>query len=155
MFKTWEKVVAIVGCLLIIGIFTNGLIAKKDDKVIPHNYIFYGQSDNWIASIVVNAQQVIKYKDGVLDYSVDNDTVFTLTYTGRGDLQTAEEFHYTYECNRSKSGLTTEYPRKNYFIRTDSNHHIHNPWEIIKVTVGVDGVIETFDLSYLDINIIG
>jgi hypothetical protein len=125
---------------------------KKD--VINHNYNFYGENDDWKASLIYEAKEVFRYqKDGTLDYENEDRHKFNVIYKGDlSDLSGTKHLEYGYETSHSGFNSTVNYEESGPSDIAFSSQSggkgsaLIQKDEIITVTIYIDGEIQTFEI---------
>ncbi len=129
--------------------------ACTNKEVIKHDYTYTGESENWVAEYKVDGKGIFTEKDGRTEYECNEETRLTVTYKKDiEDLSTLKCMKISYESSAG-SGSLTQNPadgdpvsKKTFTLSGGgSGTAIENKDETIKVTIDLDGNIETLELK--------
>lgn len=144
-----KKLISFIIILIVLG--TTGC-SKKD--VINHNYTFKGENESWVAEYNINGTQEFIEKDGSSNFKSECEKEFSITYKNDiSELATIKNIAISYASSTSKGEIVENYrdgtqPEKTYKIQSSSRGGaIESKDDIIKVSVNIDGNIETFELK--------
>lgn len=123
-------------------------------EVIKHNYTYKGENEFWIAEYNVNATGTFTEKDNKTSYESKSRKVLTVTYKrDLSELSSVTHLEISYKSSVQGGNITEDYDNespseKTYTIKSSStNGAIENKDEVIKVTINLDGNIQTIDLK--------
>lgn len=123
-------------------------------EVINHNYTYKGENEFWDAEYNVNAIGTFTEKDNKTSYESESSKVLTVTYKrDLSELSSVEHLEISYKSSVQAGSITEDYDNespleKTYAIKSSStNGAIENKDEVIKVTINIDGNVQTIDLK--------
>ena len=125
--------------------------AKKE--IINHNYVYKGENAFWSAEYKVNGKGTFTEKNGKNQYDSNAKKVFTITYKKDiNQLSTVKHMEISYESSVASGKVTENFnagapKEKTYTTKSeDEGVPIENKYDVIKVTINLDGKIETIEL---------
>lgn len=141
---------AIVILLAVMMLNTSG--CYKD--VIEHNYTFKGENECWDVKYTVDATEIFTKKKNILGYDCNSDKLFTIAYKKElSDLSSIKNLKVSYKSHAESGSISEEYndgppTEKTYTIKTGGKGRaIEGKDEVIKVTIDIDGNIQTINLK--------
>ncbi|MGL5694009.1 MAG: hypothetical protein ACRCXA_08020 [Peptostreptococcaceae bacterium] len=136
--------------IIFILLMTTGCLNKD---VVRHEYTFKGESESWRAEFKLSAKEIFKDNNKV-KYTSTCDKLLTVTYKNDlSELDQVKRIEISYETGTSGGSTKEDYdnevrPHKVYYHSSSStNGSIEKKDEIIKVTINVDGNIETMEIK--------
>jgi hypothetical protein len=116
-------------------------------------YIYKGENENWTGEYRVIVTEEYKKKDDVVRYESNSEDAFNVTYKHKlSDLASVKKIEITYETKKTSGKLTQEFtdtpPKDRTFSMGggSSGATLKKEDDTVKVTINIDGKIETFDL---------
>lgn len=141
----------------ILAIFITALLLTgagcSDKDVIRHYYYFSGENENWTGEYIVSSIATFTEKNGRMDYEGDSDSNFKITYKGDvSDLASIKTLKIGYDAGSCAGEMSSEYTdggpkEKTFTMRGGSSGTYMNEDEVIKVTINMDGEIQTMELK--------
>lgn len=123
-------------------------------EVIKHNYTYKGENEFWTAEYKVDGTGTFTEKDNKTSYESKSSEVLTVTYKrDLSELSSVKHLEISYKSSAQAGKITEDYDdgsslKKTYTINSSStNGAIENKDEVIKVTINLDGNIQTFELK--------
>ncbi|MEQ8198655.1 MAG: hypothetical protein ABRQ27_11720 [Clostridiaceae bacterium] len=142
----------IIGLFIIIVllIFT-GCSSKQ---TIEHNYTYKGENEFWSAEYMVNGTGTFTEKNGITEYESNCNKTFRITYKkDLSQLSSVKHMELSYESSTGAGKITEDYndgppSEKTYTMKSGGkNGAIEKKDEVIKVTINLDGEIQTIELK--------
>lgn len=146
----------ILSLILIIAVMLSGCSSKDDKEVIKHNYEFSGESEHWSANLKYDAKEIYdKKEDGAKTYSNEYNETLVVTYKGElSELSKLKHLEIEYEGKTGGGKHVADYdegegPISLSFTLSGGGKGgaLKQEDDIIKVTVNMDGVIESFEIK--------
>ena len=135
--------------IMLLLIFTG--CAKKEN--INHNYVYKGGNEFWSAEYKVNVTDTFTEKSGKNEYDSNDNRVFTITYKKDiSQLSTVKHMEISYKSSVADGKITEDFndgtPKEKAYTTKSvgKGGAIENKNEVIKVTINLDGKIETIEL---------
>lgn len=116
-------------------------------------YYFTGENEDWTGEYIENFTETYVEKNGRLIHDSDSDAIFKVTYQGDiSELSSLRKIEISYQTRASGGSLINEYdesgPRDKTFTMRGSGTGIRlKEDDIIKVTINLDGRIQTMELK--------
>lgn len=142
------KYVKIIFIALII-LMLSGCSSKDVDR---YDYIFKGENELWYAELRINGYIEFVEDEGTLKVDSYHEQDFITTYKkDLSDLSTIKHIEVGYDGGVSGGKMIHDNPdgtlnTKTFTMKSSSNGATIREDEIVKVTINVDGEIQTFDL---------
>jgi hypothetical protein len=123
---------------------------KRED--IDHNYVYKGENEFWSAEYRVNGTSTFTEKNGKTEYDSNANNVFTITYKKEiSQLSAVKHMEILYKSSVAGGKITVndgEAKEKSYTTKSGgTGGAIENKDEVIKVTINLDGKLETIELK--------
>jgi hypothetical protein len=130
-------------------------IGCSNKEVTSHNYIFKGESDLWTAEYKVDGTDSWSKVEGKLHYESEATKVLTVTYKGDvSELHSVKHLEITYDTGTGGGKLTEDHDsdaplsQKVFTFRSGGKGQlIPDKDEVIKVTINLDGDVQTIELK--------
>lgn len=145
-----KKGIQIVSFFLLI-IFILAGCNKKD--VTRYSYTYQGETELWKAAYKVDTTVTFTEKDGKLDGETDGKGMLVIEYKGElADLLYVRHSELSYEYTHGKEILTKNYGdgesiTSKVFTLNSSRSGVPLKDDIIKVSINMDGNIQTLELT--------
>lgn len=134
--------------ITIIMLFMITGCSNKD--VIKHNYTYKGENEFWTAQYKVNSTGTFTKRDDKLHYEGNSRDTFTVTYKKNiSELSSVKHLEISYKSSVGSGSIGQNSPRKKTYTMTSSGTGgaIDDKDEVIKVTINLDGKIQTIELK--------
>ncbi|OBR95494.1 hypothetical protein CLRAG_08860 [Clostridium ragsdalei P11] len=134
--------------LITIMLFMVAGCSNKD--VIKHNYTYKGENEFWTVQYKVNSIDTFTKKDDKLHYEGNSNDTFTVTYKKNiSDLSSVKHLQISYKSSAGGGSIGQNSPRKRTYTMTSSSTGgaTEDKDEVIKVTINLDGKIQTIELK--------
>lgn len=125
--------------------------SKKE--VIKHNYTYKGENEYWEATFTTNGTETFEQTDSKLDIDTESKYKLTVTYKNDlSDLASVKKFGISFETLSLGGSLTEEFNenesiKSKTFILSGGGSSIPIENDIIKVTINIDGDVQTLELK--------
>jgi hypothetical protein len=124
--------------------------SSKDKE--RYDYTFKGENEFWSAELRINGYIEFYEEEGTLKVDSYHDQELITTYKkDLSDLSTIKHIEIGYDGGVSSGKMVGDYPdetlnSKTFTMKSGGNGATIREDEIIKVTINIDGEIQTFDL---------
>jgi hypothetical protein len=129
--------------------------SNKD--VVKNNYIYKGENTFWTAVYKVNSIVIFTKKDGKLQSDVTCNTILTITYKkDLSELSKVKNLGLSYASSVRGEKSTTYFDKNNpldkktFTFSSNGKGPIEKKDEPIKVTINIDGKIESIVLKNVE-----
>lgn len=137
--------------IILITIMLFMVAGCSNKNVIKHNYTYKGENEFWTAQYKVNSTDTFTKKDDKLHYEGNSNDILTVTYKKNiSDLSSVKHLEISYKSSAGYGSIGQNSPRKKTYTMTSSSTTggaTENKDEIIKVTINLDGKIQTIELK--------
>ncbi|MEY7998897.1 hypothetical protein AB8U03_01570 [Clostridium sp. Mt-5] len=140
--------------LVVIMLFM--VIGCSNKDVIKHSYTYKGENEFWTTQYKVNATGTFTKKNDKLHYEGNSSNTLTVTYKKNiSKLSSVKHLEISYKSSVGGGKITENYnngsPKGKTYTMTSSstNGVIEDKDEVIKVTINLDGKIQTIELKTL------
>jgi hypothetical protein len=142
---------AVYVLITVILLIITGCSRKEE---IRHNYIYKGENELWSAELKVNGKSTFTEKSGKTEYDSSSEKLFIVTYKkDLTQLSSVKHLEISYETSAGGGKVTVDFTdgppsKKTYTMNSGSRGGaIENKDEVIKVTINLDGKIQTVELK--------
>ncbi|AZV58499.1 hypothetical protein [Clostridium sp. AWRP] len=140
------KKVAIILITILLPVF----IGCSNKDVIKHNYTYKGENEFWTAQYKVNSTGTFTKKNDKLHYEGNSNGTLTVTYKKNiSKLSSVKHLEISYKSSAGSGSIGQNSPKKKTYTMTSSSTDgvIEDKDEVIKVTINLDGNIQTIELK--------
>ncbi|AFS77112.1 hypothetical protein Curi_c00300 [Gottschalkia acidurici 9a] len=131
------------------------LTGCSNREVIKHNYTYRGESEYWVAEYNVDGEGIFIDKNGSMSYESHKKNILTVTYKNDlSELSSIRNLKVSYKSSVSGGSIAHSFDNgnppmeKTYEIKSSgSGVAIESKDETIKVSIDIDGNIETIELN--------
>lgn len=130
------------------------LIGCSNKEVIKHNYTYKGENEFWTVEYKVNGTGIFTEKNNKTEYESNSNHTLTVTYMkSLSDLSSVKHLEISYESSAGGGKLAEDFNnnhplnQKTYTLKSSSiGGAIENKNEVIKVSINLDGKVQTIEL---------
>ncbi|MHC6180186.1 hypothetical protein ACYUJ6_10085 [Clostridium sp. JNZ X4-2] len=126
----------------------------SNNDVIKHSYTYKGENEFWAAQYKVNATGTFTKKNDKLHYEGNSNSTLTVTCKKNiSELSSVKHLEISYKSSAGGEKITENYsdasPKEKTYTMSSSSTDgvIEDKDEVIKVTINLDGKIQTIELK--------